>query len=511
MTAAEVNGQRVVCVLGSHRSGTSALTRCLQLLDVELGDDLMPGKPDNPRGFWENTRIVAINDAVLAACGRDLDSLLAPDLHAAGTGLSELRAEATAYIREAFGGSPLWGFKDPRTSRTLPFWLGVFEELRIAPSALVSVRNPCSVAKSMQRRQQRYGQAIVSDQFALELWFQYTIDALGASEGMARVIVDYDRLLADPGPELRRVAGALELPNPSTALDARARELLEEELNHHRPGPVTDPSLAPWVERLWGLCRQIAGGAVEDAGWRAALAELRAGNDDRVALLAEVDARRTEMAGLRAHFDEAATRPTRAEVDGLLDHLAGAERQISDLVAGMDDAQRTIHDLMAKRADMEREARFLDGRLAATHKLAESRQSELVQARLQTTDLAAFLGDSLAQSDERARLLAVERTRSAELTEALALSSSEVATARGRAEEAEQALGDYRVRDEAAAEATAEARASAVAGARHEVMSEYLAYRGLLRHRVADGVHSVLVPLLRWLRHRVGGGRQPRA
>ena len=41
-------------VLGMHRSGTSALTRVLNLLGVALGDDLMPPGPDNPLGFWEH-------------------------------------------------------------------------------------------------------------------------------------------------------------------------------------------------------------------------------------------------------------------------------------------------------------------------------------------------------------------------------------------------------------------------------------------------------------------------
>jgi hypothetical protein len=36
-----------VCVLGMHRSGTSALTHILQLLGVQIGDDFLPPAPDN--------------------------------------------------------------------------------------------------------------------------------------------------------------------------------------------------------------------------------------------------------------------------------------------------------------------------------------------------------------------------------------------------------------------------------------------------------------------------------
>ena len=47
-------------VLGMHRSGTSALTRVLNLLGVELGDRLMPAGDDNPLGFWEHADVVAV-------------------------------------------------------------------------------------------------------------------------------------------------------------------------------------------------------------------------------------------------------------------------------------------------------------------------------------------------------------------------------------------------------------------------------------------------------------------
>lgn len=49
------NNQLIV-VLGMHRSGTSAITRGLQVLGVELGDQLMPGAVgDNEKGYWEDS------------------------------------------------------------------------------------------------------------------------------------------------------------------------------------------------------------------------------------------------------------------------------------------------------------------------------------------------------------------------------------------------------------------------------------------------------------------------
>jgi hypothetical protein len=58
-------------VLGMHRSGTSTLTRCLNFLGLTLGreDHLLPGGPENPRGFWENDLLTQFNDLLLDALG----------------------------------------------------------------------------------------------------------------------------------------------------------------------------------------------------------------------------------------------------------------------------------------------------------------------------------------------------------------------------------------------------------------------------------------------------------
>ena len=53
---------RVMIVVGMHRAGTSAITRGLTAIGVEVGDDLLPSQADNPKGFWENRAIVDIDD-----------------------------------------------------------------------------------------------------------------------------------------------------------------------------------------------------------------------------------------------------------------------------------------------------------------------------------------------------------------------------------------------------------------------------------------------------------------
>ena len=64
----ETKPQRLIVVLGMHRSGTSAMTRGLQVMGVDLGDRMMPPVAgNNAKGFWEDIDLNALNIEMLQA------------------------------------------------------------------------------------------------------------------------------------------------------------------------------------------------------------------------------------------------------------------------------------------------------------------------------------------------------------------------------------------------------------------------------------------------------------
>jgi hypothetical protein len=48
--------RHLILVAGMHRSGTSALTRAINLAGVPLPNDLKGASPNNQDGFWELKR-----------------------------------------------------------------------------------------------------------------------------------------------------------------------------------------------------------------------------------------------------------------------------------------------------------------------------------------------------------------------------------------------------------------------------------------------------------------------
>lgn len=67
----------MICILGMHRSGTSLLTRILNLIGVYLGsDEALTVEPAeaNPKGYWEHHEITSISDAILKRPGGSWDA-----------------------------------------------------------------------------------------------------------------------------------------------------------------------------------------------------------------------------------------------------------------------------------------------------------------------------------------------------------------------------------------------------------------------------------------------------
>jgi O-antigen biosynthesis protein len=221
---------RAVLVLGMHRSGTSALARGLQMLGIYLGNDFIRAKPDNPTGYWEDRKIYEINERLLATFGLKWEDVALID-HARWhePEVEALRTEAVEYLRSAFVGHQLWGFKDPRTIRLLPFWRSVLQLLGVEESYLLVIRNPRSVANSLMRR---HGMDAVT---AHLLWLVYVVPNLSTIAGQPFVVADYDMVMALPRQQLERIARGLKVPltdSSETGIDQFANNFLDPNLRH---------------------------------------------------------------------------------------------------------------------------------------------------------------------------------------------------------------------------------------------------------------------------------------
>ncbi len=199
-------------------------------MGVSLGDDFLAARFDNPTGYWEDKGVVALNERVLAALGlRWEDVSLIERSQFKQPQVLELQRETVAYLRRSLATQPLWGFKDPRSIRLLPFWRGALRDCEADDAYVLAVRNPLSVAASLFARQ-----AMDADT-SHQLWLVYLVPFLREVAGRPFVVVDYDSLMQEPRRQLERIAYQLSLPmdaTNSTETDRFIADFLDSELRH---------------------------------------------------------------------------------------------------------------------------------------------------------------------------------------------------------------------------------------------------------------------------------------
>jgi len=284
---------RAVLVIGMHRSGTSALARGVQMLGVYMGENFLSPRPDNPTGYWEDKYICNLNERLLAALGLKWEDVaLIEDRRWQEPEIQVLLAEAVEYLGSQFVNRPLWGFKDPRTIRLLPFWHSALRLLDVDECYLVVIRNPSSVALSLLQRQG------MDEITAHLLWLVYMVPYLGEIAHRPFVVTDYDIVMDDPGKHIERIARGLKIPLNETSeagIERFATEFLDPKLRHvffKESDIERNPKISPLTRELYLWLRRMAEDRIASdspefwSAWessRQALQGLVAGANERIA------------------------------------------------------------------------------------------------------------------------------------------------------------------------------------------------------------------------------------
>ena len=129
----KTKNNRLIVVLGMHRSGTSAVTRGLKVLGVSLGETLYGAMAGvNEKGFWEDIHLNALNVEMLDAIESDWSHVGAID-----SSDVEILHKQGYFLRAPAGGHLL----DPRTVRERENHIA--RSLRRSGSAYIRQRDGC--------------------------------------------------------------------------------------------------------------------------------------------------------------------------------------------------------------------------------------------------------------------------------------------------------------------------------------------------------------------------------
>ncbi|MDX5448529.1 MAG: sulfotransferase [Bacteroidota bacterium] len=137
---------RPFIIIGMHRSGTSMLSHAFHLSGICMGIF-----QDHNH---EAINFIHLNEKMLACGGGSWKSPLVPPISCipkvapVDIYLDHLKIEGASSLRMRLFKYHSWGWKDPRTTFTLPVWLRMFPDAKV----IHIVRNGWDVAQSLRKR-----------------------------------------------------------------------------------------------------------------------------------------------------------------------------------------------------------------------------------------------------------------------------------------------------------------------------------------------------------------------
>jgi hypothetical protein len=173
-------------VLGMHRSGTSALTRVINMMGAFFAHEsfALPSNSANPKGFWERADVMYANNAIFFRQSCEWNKL-------AKWCFNQKTSDGEHKIRQIvvhLNQHQPWVIKDPRMCLTLMHWLPFLN----TPVAVVMSRNPKEVAMSLNMRD------TMRIEHGLALWEYHAVGIIKNAAQLPKVFVRHEELMADP-------------------------------------------------------------------------------------------------------------------------------------------------------------------------------------------------------------------------------------------------------------------------------------------------------------------------
>ena len=260
-----------IIIIGMHRSGTTMIASMLQELGLFIGNDLEENS--------ESMFFIKHNNWLLKQCGASWDNPSSINYLYQNSTVLELSEN---YIRQQINGvsvhtyvgwkgyligvRPLvgmrqyeWGWKDPRNTYTLPFWLRLFPDARV----IHIYRNGVAVAASLRARENKglklakliymkksflgiykffsrnrglvCSPRCLSLEGCFSLWEEYVETAIAMMENFAPngLTLKYEDFIANPSAKLMELAQYCQLDLTQDQLNRLKLKVKEDRANSH--------------------------------------------------------------------------------------------------------------------------------------------------------------------------------------------------------------------------------------------------------------------------------------
>ena len=388
-------------VSGMHRSGTSAITRMLEVYGISIPGELIGPAADNEKGFFEDRAFSALNNQILEKQGLTWDSLNGFFLSQSDFShprFNHLKKKARGLLEDRAAAGLDWAFKDPRICRLTGFWLPLIQDAGISFRFVIAVRRPSEVAGSLAAR----------DNFphlkSLYLWFLHNLNLLDATSDYPRAVVSYESLLREPESTVQGFGDFFPAVQPKR-LNEFVQSFLSEKLHHNQEIEI-QATIAP-ANELYRALMQSGG----DVGSTDDLKQQFLENSELLNLL-ELNARREkeliaekkdQYADLTAIIDQKDQdiAAFKTYQDQLKEDLASARQWSDKLIGDIADLTEIIDQKDQDIADLTEIIDQKDQDIAAFKTYQDQLKEDLASARQWSDKLIGDIADLTEIIDQK--------------------------------------------------------------------------------------------------------------
>ena len=232
-----------IIVLGPHRSGTSLLTRLINMMGAYFGVGAasIGFNQENPKGFWERRDVIDVNEAIMETKGCDWEQLATWKMEELPTKknfkeLDEIDHKIKNVLLELDANRP-WVTKDPRLCITFPYWKRHLE----VPVIVSMTRDPIEVALSLKSRN---GFPL---HHGLAIWEYYAVGTVNAMRsGIPVIHVTHKEILTAPYKAVQNILEKLQKAGVDGLRMPKQEEVeafIEASLYHSKAGELKKEEL----------------------------------------------------------------------------------------------------------------------------------------------------------------------------------------------------------------------------------------------------------------------------
>ena len=249
-------------IAGMHRSGTSLTASLFQSLGVNIGEKLLGPELGNIRGHFEDIEFVELHKKILRSqhiddLGSNLETqeivVKKPNLKIARK-LIKNRQEENEKSHK------IWGWKDPRTTLFLNFWLKLLPDAKF----IFVYRSPWEVVDSLYRRSTDK-KLLDKPEIAVKMWLNYNQRILDFYQQCSAkcLIGKVDVIGRDPESFIQAVNEKFEMNLPAPSPEIFAESLLVKDISQTNKPSLIEKYFPETLETYQQLEKNGIGGDLE--------------------------------------------------------------------------------------------------------------------------------------------------------------------------------------------------------------------------------------------------------